>query len=81
MTLPPRIEETLSAAVERFALTARQTCIVHLTLLSKTRRQIIRRLDIAPSTYDTHVRAIFRKTGMRLPQFALAIARDAATLP
>lgn len=69
----------MQRARERFGLTDRQSLIVEMFVHAATRADIIDRLEVAPSTYDCHARAIREKTGMSVTQVAIWVLHVAAS--
>jgi DNA-binding NarL/FixJ family response regulator len=82
------LEDGAVAALGRFArraregaavasvLTARERQILHLLSEGRTMQQIATRLGISPRTVETHVRALYRKLGVRTQ--VQAVSRAAA---
>jgi DNA-binding CsgD family transcriptional regulator len=56
--------------IERYGLSGRQADVIEVLLRGKSDKEIAAFLDIAPSTVQTHLKNVYRKTGAQ-GRFAL----------
>ena len=76
---PPEV--TTAAPVTTLHLTGREEEVVRALALGKVNKQLADMLGVSESTFKTHLRAIYRKLGVRTRVQAAGRARELGLLP